>query len=162
MSNRLKSSSVADHISENILCVTEETLHSNLSLKLCSSASSGWILRGGDLWIKKKKKKRFLEDPGNQMLERFICVSTNRVHVCKINPGKGVKGYQADVRRVENNLSCCFLNPITALIGTFCKPCLTSITFDRRRSCFTLKMPGFIILRHGWKLSFNISATKCR
>lgn len=82
----------------NIISVTQEAEETNLTLKLWSYASNGWILWGGDLWI-----KRPLEDPGNQMWESFICLNTNQVHMCKINVGKRVKGYQADLRWAEDS-----------------------------------------------------------
>lgn len=81
-------------------------------------------------------KKRLLEDPGNQMLEHFICVSTNRVHMCKINVGRRVKGYQADVRRAEDGLS----SPQT--LAQYVSANSLTVTFEmsvRERSCLAMK-----------------------
>lgn len=45
-------------------------------------------------------EKRPPRTAGNQIQERFICVSTNQVHMYEI---KRVKGYQADLRPAEDS-----------------------------------------------------------
>lgn len=108
-------------------------------------------------------EKRPPRAAGNHIQERFICLSTNQVHMYKINVGKRVKGYQADLRPAEDSgkipqLSRFITSCRESSVGAFCSLLsfsdqvsylwLFAVCVFKMLSVFSVFVEPFSVLKH--------------